>query len=584
MENWLIKKRNILKKNLLKYDLDDIFLDILSRRELNKIEEIDNYLNVSKNQENNPFLLKDMSEAVDFILDNIKKGKKILISLDYDVDGIISGAIASKGLKKIGANVECIFPDRVVDGYGINERIVNYAYDNKFEFIITFDNGIAAFEAINLAREKGINVIVTDHHEVPKTKKNKKIVDDIVNANFVINPHREDCFYPFPKICGAMVAYKLILALHMKLGLDIKNIEEEYSLVCIATICDVMELSYENRVFVKYGLELLKNTKNVGLKKLFDILNISDLSVYDIGFKIGPCFNSSGRLSTANTALKLLIEEDENLCFKIANELVELNNIRKEMTINATNKAIRIIDEQKLYLNNIIILYLDDIHESLAGIIAGRIKEKYNIPTIIYTDSNDFIKGSARSTDAINIYDVLVSFKDYFLKFGGHSAAAGMSISKEVFEEFSLELLSYMNDLIFSREKSYLVDAIIPFEKINIDFAKKLDIFAPFGKGNPEIILSTLGVGIKSLVLNEKNSNILKVYLNNGFDSKWFTTFNAQEILNKIKNKLNLKEDYDIINQLPKDLFQEKFDIIYKLSVNRYNGNEYLNIDLLTIR
>lgn len=584
LENWLIKKRNILKKDLdNKFDLDEILIDILTRREVKTVEEANKFLNITREDEYSPYLLKNMDASANFVIDKIKNNKKILISLDYDVDGIISGAVSYKSLKRIGANVEYIFPDRVRDGYGINERIVNYAVDNSFDLIITFDNGIAAFDAVELARKNNIDIVVTDHHEVPKKSENGIIEDELVNANFIINPQQSDCTYPFKKICGAMVAYKLIETIYEKLGISKESIDE-YELVAIATVCDVMDLLDENRVFVKYGLEYLINPKNFGLSVLLDKLNIHKPSVYDIGFKIGPCFNSSGRLSSANMALELLIEEDISRCNKLADELIVLNENRKELTKLATDEAISIIEEKKLYVNNIIILHLKDVHESLAGIIAGRIKEKYNVPAIIFTDSNDFIKGSARSTDSINIFNILSSFKKYFKKFGGHSAAAGLSIEKGIFDLFYKEIIEYMNGLIISRARNYLVDSIIPFDMIDIDFARKIDIFAPFGKANPEITFSSLGVYIKSLKINENNPNILKITFHNNMQMRYFTSFNTDEILNKIKSKLNLSKEYDIINELPKVLYQEKFDIIYKLSINEFKGNEYLNIELLTLR
>lgn len=586
MEKWFLKKRNFWPEELSgSFGIENLIAEILSRRELESHEAIQKYLSKSRDLEHNPFLLKDMEKAINLLLEKTQSKEKVLLSLDYDVDGIISGAISYLGLTKLGLFCECIFPHRVHDGYGLNKRIVQYAIDNNFSTIVTFDNGISSFEAVDFANENGIQVIVTDHHEVPQILSKDVLQDYLVNADAIINPKQQNCNYPYDQICGAMIAYKLVNALNMSLGYDESNLSEIYPLVAIATICDVMNLQDENRVYVEKGLKLLSKTNIVGLKYLLEALNIQDnISVEDVGFKIGPCLNASGRLSSAQKAYRLFVEQDEETAKTIASELILLNQERKTLTFEATQKAINKVEEDSLYKNNILVLLLEDIHESLAGIVAGRLKEHYDLPALIFCESDGIYKGSARSTDDVNIFEALNLFKSYLLKFGGHSAAAGMSIEPKNFPEFSAKLIQYMNQIPLKKEKHYFVDAIVSFEQLKLSTAKQLSIFEPTGKGNPSILLSCTKVKISRLYYVGKKNNVLKVDFFADGSIKSFVSFSCEKILEKIKNKLNLSPESDIINTLPKELFEISFDILFQIGINNYNGNEYLNLELISIR
>lgn len=582
MEQWLLKKRNIDFRNIQKeFNLGSALSEILSRRPFKTIEEVKRYLFLSREDEHSPSLMKDMIESTEYVVNKIKSKEKMLLSLDYDVDGIISGAIAYNGLKKLGADVECIFPHRISDGYGINKKIVDYAKNNNIDTIITYDNGIAAFEAIDYANELGIDIVVTDHHEVPQIVEDGEEKDNLVNAKFIVNPKQRLCNYPFKNICGAMIAYKFLSSINNYLGYDESNIQEEYELLSIATICDVMDLVDENRIVVKKSLESLSNTSNVGLKMLFELLGIDYVSTYDIGFRIGPCFNSSGRLETASIAYELLVEKDKEKCMQIAEKLVGLNEIRKSMTTVALQNVIDIVEENELYKNNIIIVNAPDIHESLAGIVAGRIKEKYNLPSIIFTESEGYIKGSARSIENVDIYQILSQFKDYFYKFGGHKMAAGLSLEKEKFDNFVDCITSYMNSVSIDIDKKIYVDSIINIDCLSVDFTKSLKIFEPFGKENPEILFSSLDLAIVFYELSQKNSNFIKITFSDGKSKRVFTSFDSGDIFEKISKKIGFdieKSSFD------NKILNYKFDIIYKVSVNEFKGREYLNLNIVSIR
>lgn len=586
MEKWFLKKRNFWPKELQdEFGLPLFLSEILSRRDLKTKEEIQKYLRKDIDLEHSPFLMKDMDKAVGRILDKHQRGEKFLLSLDYDVDGIISGAVSYLALTKLGITCECIFPHRVNDGYGLNERIVQYAMDKGFGTIITFDNGISAFEAIDFAKENGIDVIVTDHHEVPQIYVDGKQKDHLVDAIAVINPKQQLCEYPYSGICGAAIAYKLVSAVNLSMGHSQENLSEIYPLVCIATICDVMTLEDENRIFVDRGLKMLAHTDNIGLQALTKELGIEKaLTVYDIGFRIGPCFNSSGRLQSAQKAFDLLVSNDREKATCLAQDLVLLNKQRKELTQEATQKAIELVEREEKYRDNVLLIRLEEVHESLVGIVAGRLKEKYHVPVIVFADSLDFYKGSARSTEEINIFEELSGFQSYFMKFGGHAMAAGLSVSKEDFEAFEQKFLAHFNQKQMDKDELYYIDNVLSFPQLTVSLAKDLTIFEPFGKGNPELVFSTKNVELRKVQLLGEKKNVLRLDFFADGVYRSFVSFDPEKILEKIKNKLALSPQRDIIGMPWNEFSNTTLDILYKVGINRYKGNEYLNLELISIR
>ena len=589
MEEWILKRAYLDYREILKdFPLDEITAKLISKKKFTNKKEIYNYLNSDTSLLHDPFKLKGMSEAVSLIADDIENGNKILLSLDYDVDGIISGAIAFLGLSTIGARCSYILPHRIKDGYGINERIIEYARENSVDTIITFDNGIAAFEPIKLAKNYGIKVIVTDHHDIPFTyDENQEKILNYVDADLIINPKQHDCEYPFKGICGGVIAYKLIEAIYTKLNKKSESLNEFIALAAIATICDVMELRDENRSIVYHGLKNLERISNPGLKELLNLYGIErKITSDDIGFKIGPCFNSSGRLSTASKSLDLLTLSNDEIpgipeyLKNLAKELYELNQRRKDITKHAFEKAISLIEANKMYDENIILIYLEKVHESIAGIVASRVKERYNKPVIVFTDSEEIIKGSARSIESLDIFELISIHKEMLLKFGGHPMAAGMSIEKKNLNEFFDKLRISISEYSVPKYKTYAVDMILNFSQLNISLANSLKSFEPYGKGNEKMIFSSLKVSISDIKIIGKNSNVLKMKIKQNEIQREFICFSdIDSIIKKIGDKVKVTVDYNFFIDE-----NDTFDIIYTVGINVFNSTERLQLELISIR
>ncbi len=467
-----------------KFHIDKVLARILRNRDLLEMEDYEKYLYADLSAMYDPYLLKDMEKSVEKIYLSISEKKKIRVIGDYDVDGVCSSYILTKGLALLGAQVDCRVPSRVKDGYGLNDTLILSAKEDEVQLIITCDNGIAASETVDYANSVGIEVIVTDHHEVPFVEEAGKKTYIIPKAYAVINPKQEDCTYPFTGICGAMVAYKLMLALFRKANKMVPN--EFIEAVAFATVCDVMELKDENRIVVKYGLESMKHTENIGLKALFYVCEIDrqNLGAYHLGFICGPCLNATGRLDIADRAIELLCSEDFDKAVVIARELKDLNEQRKKMTIDGVEEAKQYILKHQLEKQSILVIYLPNCHESIAGIIAGRIKEEYHKPTIILTKSEGVAKGSGRSIEAYNMYESLCACKQYFLKFGGHKMAAGITLEEENIEPLR-KFLNENNSLVTEDfEEKIVIDVPMPIHYISVEFIEQLAMLEPFGVGN----------------------------------------------------------------------------------------------------
>ena len=499
-----------------KYKLDPVVIKVLTNRGVTE-DKIENYIKPSLDNIHDPYLFENMKETVELIIKHVLSKKKIYVVSDYDVDGVCSGFILSDYLSLIGGEVVNIIPDRIKDGYGINKNHVDIAFNDGASLIITTDNGIAAIEAVSYAKEKGLDVIVTDHHEVPK------VIDEngdskyiYPEADYIINHKVPDCKYPFKDMCGTGVAYKLILAIneYIKLSLDTSfdsKFDEYIQFVALATVCDIVSLTDENRDMVSAGLKLMKNTKNLGLKSLIEATGIKkdSISSYHLGFILGPCVNSSGRLDTANLSLELFKTSDEQRAKKIASELAELNNERKDMTEKNTKIA---VDMAANDTNNILVLYLEDCHESIAGIVAGRVKEVYYKPVIVFAGkaSDGVIKGSARSIDSFNIFDGITKVKDLTVKFGGHKMAAGLSIKYDDLEEFRNRINS---ENILSEEdliETIYIDCKMPLDYISYKLIDDLSVLEPFGKDNNKPIFGLSNIKVKKIQIFGANNNVLR--------------------------------------------------------------------------
>lgn len=492
MEKWFVAaKRADFDKWAVKFHISPVLARILRNRDLTEEAQVERFLYGTLEDCYSPWLLKDMDRAVELILKAVGQGVKLRVIGDYDVDGICSSYILTKGLSLLGANVDTAIPHRIHDGYGLNEHLIQEAAQDGVGMIITCDNGIAAAPQIAQAAALGIQVIVTDHHEVPFALAEDGTRRELLPpALAVIDPKQRECGYPFPNICGGVVAYKMVAALAEKGGVqDLSGALEEFlELAALATVCDVMELKDENRILVKEGLKKLKNSKNPGLRALMEVNGIQPdrLGAYHLGFVIGPCLNATGRLDTAARALELLQSKTKTEAMSAARELKELNDSRKNLTMRGVEQAEAYIADHHLEQDKVMVIFLPEIHESLAGIIAGRIRERYNHPVFLLTRGEEGVKGSGRSVEGYHMYEAMTAVKQYFSKFGGHAMAAGLSMEEEDIES----LRQALNAGCGMSEEDFVpkvhIDVPMPLDYAGEEIADELELLEPFGVGNPK--------------------------------------------------------------------------------------------------
>ena len=496
MAKWMVSaKKADFNKIAQQFQIDPVIARIIRNRDIVEEEEIGRFLHGTLQDLHDPFLLKDADRAAGILHDKIAAGKQIRIIGDYDIDGVCSTYILLAGLTHCGARVDAVIPHRIHDGYGLNEKLIEEAWEAGADTIVTCDNGIAAKDQITYARTLGMTVIVTDHHEVPYDEIDGERRYKVPHASAVVDPKQEDCGYPFPEICGAVVAYKLVLALlaarghtqwqevmESELGLELLEF------AAFATIGDVMELRDENRIIVKSGLELMAHTRNIGLKALIQATGIDPAHIkpYTIGFVLGPCLNATGRLDTATNALELFQTADRNRAAMLAGDLKAMNDSRKELTLKGVDEAVAQIESSDRKQDRVLVVYLPEVHESLAGIIAGRIREKYGKPTFVLTKAEEGVKGSGRSIDAFHMYDELTKCKDLFTKYGGHKLAAGLSLAEEKVDELRRRLNENCRLTDEDFEEKVLIDVPMPMAYASFDFVAELERLEPFGNGNPK--------------------------------------------------------------------------------------------------
>ena len=543
MTNWFIynKKQNYIN-NLKLGNISKLDALILANRDIIDPNKIDMYLNPSLDKLHDPFLLNDMDKAVDLIIDTMKKGGEIRIFGDYDQDGIASVMTLMDGLLFYYDNISYDIPHRVDEGYGISSKMSDKAIEDKVSLVITCDNGITGFDQIDNLRKSGVDVIVTDHHQIHK-EENDEWVDQILpNANAVINPKRLDSTYPFDDLCGAGVSFKLIQGLYKKLDGDEYYLYSLLEYVAMGTVCDIVSLTDENRIFVIEGLKRLNQTEKIGLKALLDESSWDrEVDEYTLGFILGPLMNSTGRLKSAKLAIDLLVEEDIDKIYEMAADLVKLNNERKNLTETAFNKSIEIIENNSYDKDDVIVIYAQGLNESVCGIVAGRIKEKYYRPTIVLTNAKEdgIAKGSGRSIDAYNMYEKISPYKEKLESFGGHPMACGLSIRIDQIDDFR----KYLNDTSKlnknDKNKSINIDTQIPISKLSLEFAENLEKYRPFGKDNERPVFANKDVDIASISMIGKDKNTMKLSL---FQNGIFYNaikFQAEDDFNYLKEKFN---------------------------------------------
>lgn len=576
MERWvLLRKGADFEAIGKKYQISPRLACLIRNRDVIGEEAVDRYLNGTISDLYDGMLMKDMDKAIDILKEKILEDKKIRVIGDYDIDGVNATYILLEGLERLGADVDSDIPDRISDGYGLNRHLVERAYEAGVDTLITCDNGIAAADEIAYGKEMGMTVIVTDHHEVPFDEHDGEKRYRIPPADAVIDPKQPDCLYPFKGLCGAAVAYKLMEALWESMGKDSADLDDLIENVAIATIGDVMDLEDENRIFVKEGLQMLRRTKNPGLKALIECTGIdkNSLNSYHIGFVLGPCINASGRLDTAKRALELLRAGTQKEADILAGDLKSLNDSRKDMTEEAVKQAEEQVETTTISKDKVLVVYLPDCHESLAGIVAGRIRENYYKPVFVLTDTEEGVKGSGRSIDGYHMYEELNKCKELLTKFGGHRLAAGLSLPKENVGKFR-EMLNKNCTLTEEEMKEKVtIDMEMPFGCVTEGLVKELELLEPFGKGNTKPVFAARDVTLLGARILGKNRNVLKLQVQdvNGCRIEAMLFHHADDFLGKLEEQYGKTEVEALLKGRGRQI---RISMTYYPDINEYMGKK----------
>ena len=576
MERWvLLRKGADFEAIGKKYQISPRLACLIRNRDVIGEEAVDRYLNGTISDLYDGMLMKDMDKAIDILKEKILEDKKIRVIGDYDIDGVNATYILLEGLERLGADVDSDIPDRISDGYGLNRHLVERAYEAGVDTLITCDNGIAAADEIAYGKEMGMTVIVTDHHEVTFDEQDGEKRYRIPPADAVMDPKQPDCLYPFKGLCGAAVAYKLMEALWESMGKDSADLDDLIENVAIATIGDVMDLEDENRIFVKEGLQMLRRTKNPGLKALIECTGIdkNSLNSYHIGFVLGPCINASGRLDTAKRALELLRAGTQKEADILAGDLKALNDSRKDMTEEAVKWAEEQVETTTISKDKVLVVYLPDCHESLAGIVAGRIRENYYKPVFVLTDAEEGVKGSGRSIDGYHMYEELNKCKELLTKFGGHRLAAGLSLPKENVGKFR-EMLNKNCTLTEEEMKEKVtIDMEMPFGCVTEGLVKELELLEPFGKGNTKPVFAARDVTLLGARILGKNRNVLKLQVQdvNGCRIEAMLFHHADDFLGKLEEQYGKTEVEALLKGRGRQI---RISMTYYPDINEYMGKK----------
>lgn len=586
-EKWMVINRKTEYENLnQEIKLHPLIARLLSNRDISTRKEAENFLYGSINDLLDPYIMKDMKGGISFIKEAIINKKKIIIYGDYDCDGVCSTAILYKTLKNLDANCNYYIPNREEEGYGINSNRIRKLKEEGAEVILTCDNGIAAFDQINLAKELGLTVVVTDHHDIPYVEEEGKRTFHVPKADAVINPKQKDCDYGFKDLCGAGIALKFSLCLLESMGKDINDYMELFQYAAMATVCDVVELKGENRIILKKGLEIINKTENKGLKALIKETGLEgkEIGEYHFGFVLGPTINATGRLETADLSVELLLIENDEEAEKLAKTLVDLNKVRQDLTSESVERVIEKIDKEHYENDKVIVVYDEEIHESIAGIVAGRVRERFNLPTIIMTKGKDMPKGSGRSIEGYNMFEELNKCKNLIEKFGGHPMAAGLSVKEENLPLLKKEL----NEKCSLRDEDVLpvirIDSPLPLEHINEELIENIESLRPFGKGNNSPLFAVKNLHVTRVFFMGKEKNFMKFrFLMNDRNA-------IIEGVNFDKYE-EFKEAY--IDSFGKEKFLKllddgyadfRMDIIYYPGINEYMGRRSLQLNIKNMR
>ena len=546
-----------------RFGIDQVTARIIRNRDVIGEKAIEKYLHGSRKDFYSPWLLKDMEKAVAILQEKIENRNRIRIIGDYDIDGVMSTYILLESLRGLGCDVDMMIPNRITDGYGINEHLIEQAWQEGRDTIITCDNGIAAVTQIRKAKDLGMTVIVTDHHEVPFEDLEGERKEILPPADAIVNPKQKACSYPFAGLCGAVVAMKVMEALYEKMAPEVDLVDKMLPFAGIATIGDVMDLQDENRILVKEGLQRLHHTTNLGLQELIRVNNLEpeNISPYHIGFILGPCLNASGRLDTAKRALQLLLADSREEAAVLAGDLKNLNESRKEMTAQGLEKAIEQVESTSMMEDTVLVVFLPECHESLAGIIAGRLRERYHKPSFVLTRGEEGVKGSGRSIESYSMYEKLCECKEYLTKFGGHPMAAGLSLEEENVERFRRKLNEQSGLTEEDLVEKVTVDVPMPIHYIRKDLVQELSLLEPFGKGNEKPLFAQKNLWISQMRVFGKNRNVVKMRLTdeNGYPMDGVYFGNGDEFAEEGRGK-------------------RKISIVYYPDINMYQGRESLQV------
>lgn len=546
-----------------RFGIDQVTARIIRNRDVIGEKAIEKYLHGSRKDFYSPWLLKDMEKAVAILQEKIENRNRIRIIGDYDIDGVMSTYILLESLRGLGCDVDMMIPNRITDGYGINEHLIEQAWQEGRDTIITCDNGIAAVTQIRKAKDLGMTVIVTDHHEVPFEDLEGGRKEILPPADAIVNPKQKACSYPFAGLCGAVVAMKVMEALYEKMAPEVDLVDKMLPFAGIATIGDVMDLQDENRILVKEGLQRLHHTTNLGLQELIRVNNLEpeNISPYHIGFILGPCLNASGRLDTAKRALQLLLADSREEAAVLAGDLKNLNESRKEMTAQGLEKAIEQVESTSMMEDTVLVVFLPECHESLAGIIAGRLRERYHKPSFVLTRGEEGVKGSGRSIESYSMYEKLCECKEYLTKFGGHPMAAGLSLEEENVERFRRKLNEQSGLTEEDLVEKVTIDVPMPIHYIRKDLVQELSLLEPFGKGNEKPLFAQKNLWVSQMRVFGKNRNVVKMRLTdeNGYPMDGVYFENGDEFAEEGRGK-------------------RKISIVYYPDINMYQGRESLQV------
>ena len=564
MGKWMVAaKRADFKGIGERFGIDQVTARIIRNRDVIGEKAIEKYLHGSRKDFYSPWLLKDMEKAVAILQEKIENRNRIRIIGDYDIDGVMSTYILLESLRGLGCDVDMMIPNRITDGYGINEHLIEQAWQEGRDTIITCDNGIAAVTQIRKAKDLGMTVIVTDHHEVPFEDLEGGRKEILPPADAIVNPKQKACSYPFAGLCGAVVAMKVMEALYEKMAPEVDLVDKMLPFAGIATIGDVMDLQDENRILVKEGLQRLHHTTNLGLQELIRVNNLEpeNISPYHIGFILGPCLNASGRLDTAKRALQLLLADSREEAAVLAGDLKNLNESRKEMTAQGLEKAIEQVESTSMMEDTVLVVFLPECHESLAGIIAGRLRERYHKPSFVLTRGEEGVKGSGRSIESYSMYEKLCECKEYLTKFGGHPMAAGLSLEEENVERFRRKLNEQSGLTEEDLVEKVTIDVPMPIHYIRKDLVQELSLLEPFGKGNEKPLFAQKNLWVSQMRVFGKNRNVVKMRLTdeNGYPMDGVYFGNGDEFAEEGRGK-------------------RKISIVYYPDINMYQGRESLQV------